>query len=197
MIEVEKNFDISPSDKERLIKESQFLGKKVFTDIYYDTTDYRLTRKDRWLRQRNNKWELKIPFAQKYANERITDQYYELENEKEIAKALEINFTESFSEAVKRSGFFPLATITTTRETYQKEDFRIDFDEMDFGFSALEVELLVVSESEVPLAEKRILEFAKNHGLKDNKVRAKVIEYLFRNNLDHYNMLVATGIIKE
>ena len=197
MIEVEKNFDISPSDKERLIKESQFLGKKVFTDIYYDTTDYRLTRKDRWLRQRNNKWELKIPFAQKDANERITDQYYELENEKEIAKALEINFTESFSEAVKRSGFFPLATITTTRETYQKEDFRIDFDEMDFGFSALEVELLVVSESEVPLAEKRILEFAKNHGLKDNKVRAKVIEYLFRNNLDHYNMLVATGIIKE
>ena len=197
MIEVEKNFDISPSDKERLIKESQFLGKKVFTDIYYDTTDYGLTRKDRWLRQRNNKWELKIPFAQKDANERITDQYYELENEKEIAKALEINFTESFSEAVKRSGFFPLATITTTRETYQKEDFRIDFDEMDFGFSALEVELLVVSESEVPLAEKRILEFAKNHGLKDNKVRAKVIEYLFRNNLDHYNMLVATGIIKE
>ena len=197
MIEIEKNFDISVENKERLIKESQFLGKKVFTDIYYDTTDYRLTRKDRWLRQRNNKWELKIPFAQKYANERITDQYYELENEKEIAKALEINFTESFSEAVKRSGFFPLATITTTRETYQKEDFRIDFDEMDFGFSALEVELLVVSESEVPLAEKRILEFAKNHGLKDNKVRAKVIEYLFRNNLDHYNMLVATGIIKE
>ena len=43
MIEIEKNFDLKSGDKERIIKDAKFIGRRQFTDVYYDTQDYKLT----------------------------------------------------------------------------------------------------------------------------------------------------------
>src|SRR3989338_7678628 len=89
MIEIEKNFDLKDSDKEKLIADATFLRKITLTDTYYDTKDFRLTTKDHWLRQRNGRFELKTPINGT-ATDRITDQYREIENDKEIINALSL-----------------------------------------------------------------------------------------------------------
>ena len=61
MIEVEKNFAVTEKDKACLIEDAVLLYKKVFTDVYYDSSDYALTGKDFWLRTREGKFELKVP----------------------------------------------------------------------------------------------------------------------------------------
>ena len=61
MIEVEKNFDLKPSDKKRLIQGARLLKRLTFSDVYYDTSDYSLTGNDYWLRVRDGRWEMKIP----------------------------------------------------------------------------------------------------------------------------------------
>ena len=39
------------------------IGERQFHDQYFDTTDFHLTLKDTWLRQRRGCWELKCPTA--------------------------------------------------------------------------------------------------------------------------------------
>src|SRR3989338_6378355 len=105
MIEVEKNFDLKPGDKERLIQDAKLIAEKTFTDIYYDTADFRLTTKDYWLRQREGKWELKVPLSEAI-RKKETDQYRELEDEEEIKRAIGSSW-----------GLLkPFAKIVTTRE---------------------------------------------------------------------------------
>ena len=195
MIEVEKNFDLKPGDKERLIVDATFVRRKTFTDIYYDTADFSLTRNDFWLRTRDGKFELKVPLNKENAKERKTDQYRELESDKEIISALNFSGRAGLAEELLQKGYVPFAAITTTRETYHKGDFHLDFDEMDFGFGTFEAELMVGNESEVSNAEKRILEFAEIHGISGEHARGKVIEYIFRRNPKHYETLLASRVV--
>lgn len=123
MIEVEKNFAVTAQDKKRLISGTTFLYKKVFTDVYYDSSDYALTGKDFWLRTREGKFELKVPQNIVHISERATDQYRELETDEEIAQELGLSLAKPLSEAIKERGFTSVATITTTRERYQKVIF--------------------------------------------------------------------------
>jgi len=87
MIEVEKKFLLNMEQEKQLLEGAEFLTEKVFTDIYYDDANYSLTANDKWLRQRGNKWELKLPFN-KIASERLGDLYDEIEDENEIRKIL-------------------------------------------------------------------------------------------------------------
>ena len=62
-IEVEKKF--APPDMDTLSERIASLGgttigEKSFTDVYYDTADCALTRRDMWLRCRDDEWELKL-----------------------------------------------------------------------------------------------------------------------------------------
>jgi len=82
MIEVEKKFILSEQEKERLIKDAEFLSERVFTDIYYDTEKFLLTSQDKWLRSREGKFELKLPLHK--GRERLADQYDEIEDEQKI-----------------------------------------------------------------------------------------------------------------
>ena len=193
MIEVEKNFAVTEKDKTRLIEGAAFLYKKVFTDVYYDSPDYALTGKDFWLRTREGKFELKVPQNAGHISERTTDQYEELETDAEIARELGLSAAKPLAEAIKEKGFAPLATITTTRERYQKGDFHLDFDEMDFGFIAFEVELMVKKPQDIPQAEKRILKFASDN-LITKKGDGKVIEYLRRYHPEHFAFLKSRGV---
>ena len=63
-IEVERKFE--PEDAAQLRARIEqnggaLLGEKSFTDIYYDTAECSLTRRDMWLRSRDGAWELKLP----------------------------------------------------------------------------------------------------------------------------------------
>lgn len=195
MIEVEKNFDLRPGDKERLIEGAKFLKKKTFTDVYYDNDVYNLTGRDYWLRTRDGRFELKVPLNTESIKHRATDQYHELETDAEIVAALKFPATKSLAAALAAAKYKPFATITTTRETYEKDGFHLDFDEMDFGFITFETELMVNEPDEIAEAERRIQEFAKEHGIAGTEGRGKVIEYIARNRPEHYRVLVTKGVI--
>ena len=193
MIEVEKNFAVKAEDKLHLVQGATLLFKKELTDVYYDSPDYALTGNDFWLRTREGRFELKVPQNVGHIKERITDQYKELETDDEIARELGISMERPFSEAIKEKDFTPFATITTKRERYQKGDFHLDFDEMDFGFIAFEVELMVPKQEGISAAEKRILEFGKEHRLNPESA-GKVIEYLRRYRPEHFAFLQSRGV---
>lgn len=63
MIEIEKKFALTKSQLKKIEKMAEFVSKKSFTDIYFDDENYSLTKKDWWLRRRDNNLELKIPIG--------------------------------------------------------------------------------------------------------------------------------------
>ncbi len=196
MIEVEKKFTLNKKDIERLTEHAEFLIQRVFIDIYYDTNKYTLTRKDWWLRSRDGEFELKIPMAYG-ARERLTDQYQEINNTKEIASELNIKLEDGFGDALAANGYSPFASITTNRRKYKKEGFTIDLDTVDFGYELGEIELLVQNRSEIARAEMEILDFAKRNGLAIAPTRGKVREYLRRTSPVHYRALIDAGVIRD
>ena len=60
MIEVEKKFQLSGEQQERLLEGATFLKEKIQTDTYFDTLDYKYSRNHTWLRERDGSYELKI-----------------------------------------------------------------------------------------------------------------------------------------
>ena len=195
MIEVEKKFTLNKKNERKLLEGATSLGEKMFTDVYWDTSDFALTRTDRWLRQRDNRWELKLPLNDALA-ERVSDQYREIEDERGVAGALKLCLGNSgISGALTESGYSPFATIITTRRKYTKGDFTIDLDTMDFGYELAEIELMVPDEEQASAATEKVLVFATEYGLEQNYVRGKVVEFLKRNNAVHFQALQDAGIV--
>ncbi len=196
MIEVERNFDLREGEKEKLIEGAKFLGKKEFTDVYFDTNDLKLSLNDHWLRTRDGKWELKVPLNKdKMAVDRKTDQYREIEDEKQILLELNLDL-ENLTASLTDKGYEPIATIKTTRESYQNGEFHLDFDETNFEYDTSEVELLVNDISEIQMAEQKIMDFAESFGLSKEKGRGKLTVYLERFKPEIFEPLVKAGIIK-
>jgi adenylate cyclase class IV len=190
MIEVEKKFAVQKDELARLTRGAHFLGEKKFTDVYYDTVDYVLTKKDTWLRSRAGKFELKFPIAG--ANEgRDMTAYDELEDDAGICAKLGIPSSGPLEKSLAPLGYVPFATITTTRSKYEKEGFHIDADEVDFGYALLEIELMVPSENDIKPAYRRVLNFAVTNGIpvSEKRIRGKVIEYLRLNDPQHFHAL--------
>ena len=190
MIEIEKKFSVNQDGLARLIAGAHLLGEKKFTDVYYDTADYALTKKDIWLRSREGRFELKFPVAG--ANEgRDMTAYDEIEDDAGIAAKLGISGGGQLGALLQALGYLPFATITTTRMKYEKEGFHIDIDKTDFEYALLEIELMISSEKEIDAGYQRILNFAAANGIpvSEKRTRGKVIEYLWRNNPDHFRAL--------
>lgn len=184
MIEIEKKFRITKEQEEALTQGAEFLGEKVFTDTYFDTSDWSLTLADKWLRLRDDQYELKTPLN-KIGTERVSDRYHEYETEQEIRAILQLPQAETFAESLVLAGITPFCTITTTRKKYKKDGFGIDVDSMDFGYEICELEKMVADENDIASAENEIIEYAKAQGFSIGRVRGKVLEYLFRNNKVH------------
>lgn len=196
MIEVEKKFVLKPGDRERLLETAEFVSKKVHTDVYYDTADFRLGRKDNWLRKRNENFELKMAIVKEGVPFKVaTSDYRELETDEEILS--ELGLSEKTSEGLEvifqQEGFIPFAEITTTRERFIKEGFTLDFDVADYGFEILEIELLVEKESETSDALERIKEFAEANSLESRRTRGKVLTYFQRFRPELYALLFPDG----
>ena len=188
MIEVEKKFILENKDLKRLISEAEFISTNEFTDVYYDDQDYSLTKNDIWLRSRSDRFELKFPVLSEAAHSFI-NLYDEIYNEPEMCTKLKIEFRKSLEHSLKSSGYNPFCSIITTRTKYKKDNFIIDIDRVDFGYQLAEIELQVSSEKEVEEASNKIINFAKSYGLKIKPIRGKVIEYIRRNNPNHFEAL--------
>jgi len=195
MIEVEKKFILSDEDRATLLNGAMPVGVKKFTDVYFDTADYALTKMDWWLRERDGRFELKVP-ADKVNRDVETNQYHEFETEAEIKEKLSIETDRPLKEVLDGFGYVPFATIATTREKFKKEGFTIDVDEMDFGFHVAEVEVMVNEKDDVELAKRLIFEFAERHKLAVKPTRGKVLEYLARYSEDHFHALETAWGIK-
>lgn len=198
MIEVEKKFKLNDEEKQRLIQGAEFLNEKAFVDIYYDTADFSLTSKDKWLRSRDDKFELKISLRQ--AVGRVADQYDELENEGQIKQALNLPINENLTEGLARKGYLPFCRCKTTRRKYKKDIFIIDIDAVDFSdfsYNIAEIELMINDRSETENAITKIIDFAKRQNLAIVPVRGKVIEYLKTSRPNHYRALVQSGVVED
>lgn len=198
MIEVEKKFILNEQDKERLTKDAQFLNERVFTDIYYDTEIFSLTSKDKWLRSREGRFELKLPLHG--GTDRLADRYDELEDEQKIREALNLPSNGNLADNLVKNGYSPFCTCKTTRRKYKKEPFIIDLDIVDFQnftYNIGEIELMVNDKSEIEGAIEKIMNFAKEQNLTIAPVRGKVIEYLKRVKPNHYQALVQAKVVKD
>ena len=60
MIEVEKKFQITNAQRDRLLEGAEFVYKKDIRDTYFDR-GVELCTKDLWLRERDGRFELKYP----------------------------------------------------------------------------------------------------------------------------------------
>lgn len=195
MIEVEKKFILTNEQQEQLIKNAEFVGKKTFTDTYFDDVNYSLTINDLWLRERDGKFELKVPMNVSI-EERVSDQYRELEMDEEIVKQLNLSKDKPLTRALVEKGYIPFITVTTTRKKYKKDGYGIDLDTMDFGYNIAEIEYMTEDESKIKEATEKIIEYARSYGLSEGVVRGKVAEYLRRNKYEHFQALIDAKVIK-
>jgi adenylate cyclase class IV len=198
MIEVEKKFILTPRIEKHLKKGAKYLGEKVFMDTYFDKPDFELTKNDIWLRLRDKQTELKMPIDKDGEHSKIhCNRYEEFVGEKEVRQMLNIPSGTDLLSDLKTSGYISFVSITTRREKFQKQQFNIDIDACDFGYTLAEVELMVEKEEQIEDAEKQIAAFITQCGLKVSFVRGKVVEYLYRKRPEHYKILLEEGVIVE
>lgn len=202
MIEVEKKFLLTKDQEKKLIEGAEFIGEKVFTDIYYDTQDYQLTANDKWLRQRAGKWELKVSFNKDAAN-RKGDLYDELEDDGKIKKFFNFPAEKDLNEALKENGHAEFCICKTTRKKYKKHGFGIDIDLAEFEdesgpwhYELAEIELMVQDKKQMPEALEKIISFAKENGLETGYVRGKILVYLKEKKPEHFQALVDAGVAR-
>lgn len=195
MIEVEKGFNLTEEQERALIDGAEFLGEKKFTDVYYDDTQYSLTLSDHWLRKRDGRFELKVSMN-KPLEERISDQYEELESDEAILQYFKAEAGKTMASFLEEKNYKPFCTVvTTTRRKYRKEGFNIDLDAMDFGYACAEIELMIEDASSMEEATQSIIQFAAKHGITEGNKWGKVIEYVKRNNPAHFQAFIDAGII--
>ncbi|MBX4200917.1 CYTH domain-containing protein [Candidatus Parcubacteria bacterium] len=189
MIEIEKKFILTPEQEKSLIEGAEFLGEKQFTDIYYDDNNFSLTKKDIWLRERDSKFELKLPMNESF-EKRVADQYRELDVEDDILAHFGSRGV-SVKEFLIEKNYKPFCKITTTRKKYKKDGFGIDLDIMDFGYTLAEIELMVDNELNMKEATNSIINFASKCGIDTTvSILGKVMKYLQLNNPTHFQALI-------
>ncbi|HSX04107.1 MAG TPA: CYTH domain-containing protein [Rhabdochlamydiaceae bacterium] len=197
MIEVERKIFIDESQLKTIEESAEFLESVFLTDTYYDTSDFRFTTSDIWLRERNCEYELKI--AIKGMNGSI-DRYLEIKNEQEILQKLGLENESSLPKALSKAGIVPYASFQTIRRKYRLNKFTLDLDLAyfdDFIYRVLEIELLVEDETKIAAAEKEILQVIHTLGLSQSRpVKAKLIQYLFQKSPNHYQALVVAGVVR-
>jgi adenylate cyclase class IV len=205
MFEVEKKFKLSDDDVKTLTTGAEFLSEKTFTDVYFDTLEFALTKNDIWLRKRGDDFELKLPMHSD--NNKLTQQYQEIEGAEKIREIFAIPVLNDFEYDIKAFAYQPFCECITTRKKFKKEEFIIDLDVVeyklkdgslvDFTYDLAEIEILVENKNEMSEAAEKIEKFAMKNGLKNDYVRGKVLEFLKRKKPEHFQALVDAGVVRE
>lgn len=206
MIEVEQKFILSKEEIARLTAGADFLDEKTFTDVYFDTAEFALTKNDMWLRKRGEQFDLKIPMHA-FGSKKLTQQYQEIEGEEKIREIFAVAPIGDFESDIKFLGYDAFCICTTTRRKFNKDKFTIDVDYVDYGssdggrtnfsYEVVEIELMVKEKEQMDEAKIEIEKFATANGLVRKHVRGKVWEYLSRKKPQHYAALVEAGVVIE
>lgn len=185
MIEIEKKFQLSADEQARLLKGAKLQFDATLTDTYYETSDYRLVKSDWWLRNRDGAFQLKIPIESSASMSTTANMYHELEAEAEIRNALELpNQGSTLSDDLAAAGFLPFVEAHSQRQSYEKDGFHIDVDNVTYAgsearYMLAEVELLIEDESEAPEAVRRIDEYVSSYHIAVNQpTDGKIIAYI-------------------
>lgn len=198
MIEVEKKFSLNEVQESKLIDGAIFDSEIIIQDSYYDKSNYELTTKSFWLRNRNGKFELKTPSGNNA--ERGTDHYHEITADEEIKSILNLPVETPLETALSSAGYFPFCSFKTIRRKYKNGEFNIDIDRIDYGdnflYQVAEIEV-IAEDSKAKEAEESILNFAKKLGLDLKTIRGKVINYLFNKKPEHYKVLELAGVLRK
>lgn len=196
MIEVEKQFILTPTEKSRLLEGAIFISHQENKDTYYDTAEFALTTKDIWLRERNGRFELKIAAHKPGTHgQGLPLSYTEIEDEEGIYTHLQIAKKKTLQEDLESHGYHPYADWIVTRAMYKHGEFTIEMDSTNFGYDMAEIELMVESQAQIPSAIHKIMAFAQEKELANRPVRGKNSEYLYRHDKNHFEALVKAGVI--
>jgi adenylate cyclase class IV len=192
-IEVEKDVVITDDTLQKIESIADSKKEATIIDTYYDSTDYSLTTKDWWLRNRDNRFELKLPV--KSSGDFMN--YSELETDGEIIQALDLEGTPISEEMLKKNNLAPFCTITTKRTTYNIGDIHVVHDVVDLDgnkFIKAEIEMMIEDPEKTDIAQERINEFLSSYGITGAPKYGKVLEYLKIKNPEHFEALRKAGV---
>ncbi len=167
MIEVEKKYQPTEEHLAALLQDCVFVKEVNLHDFYYDYPDYRLWKNEIFLRKRNGGYELKIQVKK-------TGAYEEIEDEEGIKNYFKT--TQPISEFIKQN-FIEAVNFRTKRRKYRKDEFNIDVDELDFGYSCIEIEAIVADESQIAAVNENIKKLAEQYNFFSRKAPPKRGEY--------------------
>ena len=221
--EIERKFRLSSRVRTQLLKRSTVERKRIeFTDKYFDTNSFSLTRKDCWLRRRDAIWELKSSNTNiDSANQALVgiDYYRESRDWSTISAitqmATGVNLKEPFpldpndaESWLQENGVFLFANVKTSRERHQVklskgQQVRLDLDSVIFLSTERDVELSRYDIGEIELidtggnmsASEAIKEAFTELGIDSEPVRGKLLELLFRHRPAHYEALRESGLL--
>ncbi|MBD3272930.1 CYTH domain-containing protein [Candidatus Dependentiae bacterium] len=190
MIEVEIKVSITDEQKDALVDGAKFISQKFFTDEYFDSHDYKLTKNGLWLRKRNDKFELKLP-ATKSGNFNINKNIpmYETTDKYEISDILNLDKKVSFIQALELAGIKSFVKFDNIRTTYLKDNLKIDFDEADFGdfkYNLCEIEVEVESKKQTEHALNKLYKFVSQFGISTERAEGKIGYYIRVRRPAHY-----------
>ena len=180
-------------------------GTKRFTDVYYDTADCSLTRRDTWLRERDGAWELKLPVyedARRSGGERTA--FTEVEGEAAVAAALrdllpgidEKMSAQPLSEMLNaaRAAICGILHDALQMEARQREHRR---RRGLVCHAVMEIEVLCKSESDVDEAEAEVARVADILGAQplSGSMGGKLETYIRRHCPSVLAQLVEAGVL--
>lgn len=199
-IEIEKKVKLDPNHIEQIEKTGTFVKEVEFRDTYFDKADFYLTTQNIWLRQREDKFELKVGVK---GTDGSIDRYEEITNEQEIVSYLDLasNFSGNALDTFYNAGIVPFSSLVTQRRSYILDEVSIDIDIANFGdlmYRVAEFELLVSSLDQVKEAEKKIQNILQQLNI-DSSIRipAKLTYYLYHKCRKHYKALIDNQVIES
>lgn len=175
MIEVEKKFQPTEEQLQKLLIGAELVKEKEMHDVYYDFPDYRLFRRGDRLRKRNSGFELKAYHSKTESGVQVADEY---EEEHLIKEKINLGEdTRTLSEIVEKD-MIAVCDFNTKRTEYKKGEFVIDVDRLSFGVDLIEVEILVDSEDKIQEAEDKILTLVREFNIEVKDLPLKTGLYL-------------------
>ena len=165
---VERNFLLPKNFHEKVME----LGGKVlqenkFLDTYYDTSDFKLTLANYWLRSRADVFELKYPTGG--ADSDYASQYQETKDDETIIKQLcrLLDLKKEKNPSVKELATQDLetfASIETLRKVYELDGCKISVDIADFGLDLGVISIPQDKDETIIQATSKINDLAKKLG---------------------------------
>jgi len=210
-IEVERKFKPQAPDTLKELVDTnggECIGEKRFTDVYFDTAACVLTRRDIWLRQRGDGWELKLPLGdptdRRAASGGERTVFREVDGESNVMAALapllptKASDGSSLADLLEVNALKPFAEFETVRSRYKLGRCSLDADVASFGHAVLEIEVMAATEADVPAAEAEVSRVATLLGVEPlGGTGGKVETYIRTKRPDVFEQLVEAGVLLQ